>query len=144
MHYEYFNLDKIDSIDTKYWGKHTWIFLNSIALTYNVNNKDEYVKFLNQLQYVLPCNKCRDHFKKNLLTLTDNDLKNKESLLNWLMKVRNTIYVEQKRPIITKEDTIKEIFDNSKDTTNIKNYYIVFLIGFVILVILLYIILYKN
>jgi len=27
------NIDSINSIDSKYWGKHTWIFLNSIALT---------------------------------------------------------------------------------------------------------------
>ena len=32
MVYKYYD---IESIDSKYWGKHTWIFLNSIALTYD-------------------------------------------------------------------------------------------------------------
>jgi hypothetical protein len=161
MLYEYYNtnseksidsvnlpdpINSIDSIDSKYWGKHTWIFLNSIALTYDVINKEEYLKFLNQLQYILPCTKCRDHFKKNLLTLTDNDLKNRQSLLNWLIKVRNSIYTEQNRPIIiTKTDTLKEIFNNYNDTDNNYNYYSnILLLVFLVIIIILLFILYKN
>jgi hypothetical protein len=140
---EYYNLelinptdsiDSIDSIDTKFWGKNAWIFLNSIALTYDNKNKDEYVKFLNQLQYVLPCLKCREHFKNNLLSLTDNDMENKETFLNWLLKVRNSIYIEQHRPLKTKNESIAEIFNKGYN-----NYYnIIFLSISVIIIIFIY------
>ena len=132
------NIDSIDSIDSKYWGKHTWIFLNSIALTYNNKYKTDYINFLNQLQNILPCNKCREHFKKNLLTLKNSDLINKETFLNWLIGVRNSIYIEQKRPLITKKDTILEIF-YSDNTQNNKYYYIIFLIIIMIIIIIIFV-----
>ena len=136
------NIDSIDSIDSKYWGKHTWIFLNSIALTYNNKYKNDYVNFLKQLQNVLPCNKCREHFKKNLLTLTNSDLINKETFLNWLIGVRNSIYIEQKRPIITKKDTILEIFNSNRKYNN-KYYYIISL-SVVLVIIIIFFLYLKN
>ena len=133
MVYKYYD---IESIDSKYWGKHTWIFLNSIALTYDKKNKEEYIKFLIQLQYVLPCKKCREHFKKKLLLLKDSDLENKDTFLDWLLMVRNSIYTDQHRPIITKEDSINEIFNNNN--LNYKLYNIIYLVIFAIIFILLF------
>ena len=132
MVYEYYNME---SIDSKYWGKHTWIFLNSIALTYDNKNKQEYIKFLNQLQYVLPCKKCNEHFRQKLLLLKDSDMENKDTFLNWLIMVRNSIYTDQQRPLITKEDSINEIFNNCN---NNKIYNIIYLVIFIIFFILLF------
>ena len=141
MVYDYYDGDNLNSINGKYWGQSGWIFLNSIALTYD-GNKEEYFKFFNQLQYILPCKICREHYKKNILTLNNDVLQNKDTLLNWLIGIRNSIYVEQKRPLITKEETINEIFGNYN-----YNYFkyckIFFLIILVIFVILFFIYL-KN
>jgi hypothetical protein len=140
MVYEYYDGDNFDSINSKYWGKHGWIFLNSIALTYDGSNKEEYLKFFNQLQYVLPCKKCREHYKKNILTLNNSVLQNKDTLLKWLIDIRNSINIENNRPLITKEETINEIYI---DYNYIKYYKIIFLILLVIFIILLFIYL-KN
>ena len=133
MVYKYYD---VESIDSKYWGRHTWIFLNSIALTYDKKNKDEYIKFLTQLQYVLPCKKCKEHFKQKLLLLKDSDLENKDTFFDWLLMVRNSIYTDQQRPIITKEDSINEIFNNNN--FNYKLYNIIYLVIIAIIFILLF------
>jgi hypothetical protein len=99
----------INSIDPMYWGKCGWIFLNSIALTYRPEHKDKYKLFIEQLQYILPCRTCGDNLKRNLPELNDA-LESKEKFLIWLLKIRNEIYVEQKRPTKTLIDNYNEIF----------------------------------
>ena len=136
MIYEYYDDgNNYESINSKYWGKHGWIFLNSIALTYNGNNKEAYLKFFNQLQYILPCEICREHYKKNILTLNNSVLQNKDTLLQWLIDMRNSINIENNRPLITKEETINEIFGKYE---YIKYYKIIFLIVIIVCIILLY------
>lgn len=99
----------IKSIDPIYWGKCGWIFLNSIALTYKPEHKDKYKLFIEQLPYILPCRTCGSNLTTNIHEL-DNALESKESFLNWLLKIRNDIYVEQDRPTKTLKDNIGEIF----------------------------------
>lgn len=99
----------IKSIDPKYWGKCGWIFLNSIALTYKPEYKDKYKLFIEQLPYILPCRTCGANLFKNLSEI-DKALETKENFLNWLLKIRNDIYIEQDRPIKTIKDNLNEIF----------------------------------
>jgi hypothetical protein len=99
----------IKSIDPEYWGKCGWIFLNSIALTYKPELKDKYKLFIEQLPYILPCKTCGANLFKNMSEL-DNALETKENFLNWLLKIRNEIYIEQGRPTKTLKDNLNEIF----------------------------------
>lgn len=134
-------LDKynnISSIDPKYWGKCGWIFLNSIALTYKKELKDNYKQFFLMLPYVLPCEKCGFNLKKNLGTL-DDALENKESLLNWLLFIRNEIYIEQNRKTKTITENINEIY-----IKNETNYYLLIFIGILLILITIYFIYKKN
>lgn len=130
-------INNINSIDSKYWGKHAWIFINSIAITYDGKNKDDYIKFFTNLTEILPCNKCREHFKKNLLTLKDSDLVDKYTLLKWLINVRNSIYLEQKRPTVDMEYTVNEIFFNK----NRNSYSDILIFVIIVLVIIIFILL---
>jgi hypothetical protein len=99
----------IDSINPLYWGKCGWKFLNSIALTYKPEFKENYKLFFSQLQYILPCRECGLDIK-NSMYLLDDALKNKESLLLWLLNIRNNIYIKQNRPTKTLTDTFNEIY----------------------------------
>lgn len=102
---------EIKSIDPEYWGKSGWIFLNSIALTYEPIYKENYRQFILQLPYILPCKTCGENLKKNMSTL-DNALQSKKNLIQWLINVRNDIYddnhMEWKRKNF--KQTINEIF----------------------------------
>lgn len=99
----------IKSIDPAYWGKCGWIFINSIALTYKPEYKNNYKLFIQQLPYILPCRTCGVNLIKNMNKL-DDALESKELLLEWLLKIRNDIYIEQNRSTKTLKDNINEIF----------------------------------
>jgi hypothetical protein len=101
-------MDKLDinQINPKYWGNHAWIFLNSIGLTYNPENKKDYEEFYSLLGRLLPCSKCQEHVTANLDKLPDA-LDNKLSLLNWLLSLRNG--VDKSKPMGL-NDLYNEIF----------------------------------
>ena len=101
------NYLNINSIDPIYWGKSGWIFLNSIALTYKPEHKEQYKTFILQLPYILPCRTCGDNLTKNLHTL-DDALESKEKLIKWFIEIRNQIYKENLIPI---QKNMKETFD---------------------------------
>jgi hypothetical protein len=105
----------IDSINPKHWGRSGWNFLNSIALTYKPEYKENYKLFFSQLQYILPCYECGLDIKNSMHSL-DDALKSKESLLLWLLKIRNNIYIKQNRPTKTLIENFNEIYkvDNTK------------------------------
>ena len=102
------NYFEIKSIDPIYWGKHGWIFLNSIALTYNPLYKEQYKTFIEQLPSVLPCKSCGENLKNNMCNL-DYALNSKENFINWLINIRNEIYDDIGIP--QNKKNIKSTFD---------------------------------
>ena len=132
------NFLDIKSIDPSYWGKCGWIFLNSIALTYNPEYKDKYKIFIEQLPYILPCKTCGSNLTKNM-NLLDEALENKEKFIKWLIEVRNQIYDENMIPQYKK--TINETFDEIfyKNENNLYIY-----ISLLVLLLIILIIIYKS
>lgn len=130
------NFLDIKSIDPEYWGKSGWIFLNSIALTYKPEYKESYRQFILQLPIILPCNTCGENLRKNINTL-DDALKSKESLIRWLIKVRNGIYIDNNIPFRQKniKETFDEIFYSQSDNVNM--YWWIFF-SVLVLIMLLY------
>jgi hypothetical protein len=130
----------IKSIDPLYWGKCGWIFLNSIALTYNPEFKDKYKIFIEQLPHVLPCLSCGANLKKNMEQVQlDNALISKESFLLWLLKIRNDIYTEHNRPNKTLLDNINEIFAIKYFYTTENHIYIITCVLVILLILLMYV-----
>lgn len=132
------NFLNINSIDPIYWGKSGWIFLNSIALTYNPNFKEQYKLFIEQLPIVLPCKSCGENLKNNMSTI-DNALESKENFLLWLLKIRNDISSKYNKPVKTINQNINEIFSLH---SNINNQSILMII-LLFIVLFLLIILFK-
>jgi len=131
---------EIKSIDPEYWGKSGWIFLNSIALTYEPIHKEKYRQFILQLPYILPCKTCGENLKKNIPSL-DNALVSKENFILWLINVRNGIYEDNQQN--WKQKNFKETFDEIFYTqeTKVNMYWWMF---FSILVLIMLIYLLKN
>jgi hypothetical protein len=127
----------IKSIDPAYWGKCGWIFINSIALTYKPEFKDKYKLFIQQLPYILPCRTCGVNLTNNMDQLEDA-LESKESLLEWLLKIRNAIYIEQERPTKTLKDNINEIFSVKYSYTSELHTLIITILSVIILLILIF------
>lgn len=126
----------IKSIDPEYWGKSGWIFINSVALTYKPEQKEAYKQFILQLPIILPCKTCGENLRKNLSTL-DDALLSKESLINWFISVRNSIYKDNNTP--WKQKNIKETFDEIfySHNNNVNMYWWIFF-SVLVLIMLLY------
>lgn len=127
---------EIKSIEPEYWGKSGWIFLNSIGLTYEPAYKENYRQFILQLPYILPCKTCGENLKKNIPTL-DDALLSKENLINWLINVRNDIYIDNHQD--WKQKNFKKTFDEIFHTNETKvNMYWWIFFSVLVLIILIY------
>lgn len=133
------NYLNIKSIDPIYWGKSGWIFLNSIAITYDPKYKENYKIFIKQLPYILPCKTCGENLLKNLHDI-DHALESKQNFLIWLLNVRNEISRDHRRPIRTIEENMNEIFSINN------NYLLAWSSTIIVMIIVLFILLYllKN
>ena len=134
------NFLEIKSIDPEYWGKSGWIFLNSIALTYEPINKEHYRQFILQLPYILPCKTCGENLKKNMDNL-DEALESKENLILWFINLRNEIYISNHTEWKQKNfnSTFDEIFFSY--STKVNMYWWIF---FCVLVLIMLIYLLKT
>jgi hypothetical protein len=81
-------------IDPKLWGPPAWQFLYYLVESYPINpskdDKEKIVTFIVALANVLPCEKCRKNFKKDLVAspLTDNILSSQSKFKKWIDDVR--------------------------------------------------------
>jgi hypothetical protein len=84
---------------TRIWGPSAWFFLHIITFNYPVTPTDEdkqnYYNFFYNLQYVLPCGKCRINYKNNIYEddtkLTLDVFNNRDSVKMWLYKLHNKV-----------------------------------------------------
>ena len=99
------------------WGPHAWIFLHSVTFDYPDNPtpdiKKKYKGFFESLQGILPCEKCRNHYKNNLKKqpLTDTILKSRKNLIEWLIDIHNTINKKNGKATLSYKQVIKKYLD---------------------------------
>jgi hypothetical protein len=85
-------------MNSKIWGPSFWFIIHSVAINFPDNpSEDEKRKheiFFTSLQYVLPCEKCREHYKKNL---RQHDLRkaleSKKGIFDWSVRMHNEVNV---------------------------------------------------
>jgi hypothetical protein len=111
-------------MDPVIWGPHAWIFLHSITYNYpdnpTTNEINNNYDFFTALQDILPCNKCRYHYKKNLekFPLTSEVLSSKQNLIKWLFKIHNNINKMNGKPEITFSE-MNNIYNNLYSQKNV-------------------------
>ena len=87
---------------TTQWGPSGWFFLHNISFGFPIENskinkelKQRYYAFFYNLQFVLPCKKCRDNYAKNINekdTKLDLSVFNtRESFKKWLFNLHNKV-----------------------------------------------------
>ena len=108
------------NISPKIWGPHFWYMMRCIASTYpnnpTIDNMTHAKIFYNELQYLLPCKKCRtsltQHYEKYPI---DEWLVNNTKLSEWV----ELIYMETTNSI-SKENNNKNTKKNTKKNKNTK------------------------
>jgi hypothetical protein len=99
------------------WGPHAWIFLHSVTFDYPDNPstkvKEQYKSFFDSLQYVLPCEMCRNHYKENLrrFPVTNNVLKSRKNLIEWLIDIHNNVNQTNHKPKLKYQEVVKKYLD---------------------------------
>lgn len=123
------------------WGNHAWILLHSITLDYpenpTNNDKTNILNFINSLQYVLPCEKCRVHFQNHLKNnnLTNDILSSKKKFINWMIDIHNQVNKSTGKKILSHDEALNKILDlYNNDKSIYSGYYII--LCFIIIVFL--------
>jgi hypothetical protein len=86
-----------DGMLTSVWGPSTWHLLHTASFNYPVNptceEKRHYRDFVLNLQYVLPCGKCRKNLKKNFqkLPLLWKNMESRHSFSLYIYKLHELI-----------------------------------------------------
>ena len=81
-------------MDPKLWGPHLWYFLHTVSFRFPAKptwtDKKEMTEFLVALQYILPCEHCRFHYKNYLLDYPPV-LDNQTQFMMWMVQLHNNI-----------------------------------------------------
>lgn len=137
------------SLNPKIWGKHSWIFLHSVTLSYPNNptprDKINIKKFFTNIGNVLPCHNCRKNYEEHLkdLPLNNKCLESKESLVKWLLHFHNKVNESTGKQLITYDELINKY--SKMYNNNTKNYTFIFITIFSLIVLIsIYIFLQKR
>lgn len=102
------------------WGPPTWFFLHTLAFNYPENpsekNKEDYQEFFESFTEVLPCEKCKKHFTKNMKDYPIQ-LESREELSNWLIFMHNEVNELNNKPLWNYD----QVFEKYNDIYNPKN-----------------------
>ena len=95
-------------MDNKIWGPYFWFTLHTITLGYSDNptyqDKRRYNDFFSSVQYILPCEKCREHYRTHLNNFPISiSLDNKESLVQWLFNLHNQVNISLNKEAMSYE-----------------------------------------
>jgi len=89
--------DSNDGMLTTVWGPGIWHYLHTMSFNYPVNptcdDKHHYRDFILNLQYVLPCGKCRKNLKRNLkkLPLKWSDMASRTTFSKYVYQLHETV-----------------------------------------------------
>ena len=129
-------------MNSNIWGPSAWLFLHSIAYNYPDNpsyeDKINYGNFFNHIQYILPCNKCKEGYTKLLIeSPIEFHLNNKNDLIKWVIDIHNSVNTKLNKSIRNYDDMIQFIM-NGVEKNNNDYIYLIIIFALIILIIFLY------
>ena len=103
------------SSDPSLWGKHFWRTLEVIACTLTPEKQDHVIHMIHSLQYLLPCEVCKGHFKEYLREHpVEKHARSPLDLLRWIHDLQCVIRTRQHRESLSFDeylDQVVECFD---------------------------------
>lgn len=123
------------------WGPHAWMFLHTITLNYPENpsyqDKQTHRLFFESLQDVIPCPKCKQHYKQNLIDYPIQ-LNSKKELISWLINIHNQVNLKNNKRKYSYEE-VNHIYNDLYNSVNYTNIYL-----FITLLICIFIYVYNK
>ena len=95
-------------MDPTVWGPHLWHFMHTISFNYHPSNKEFYYIFFTNLSNVIPCDKCKTHYKEFLKNNNiRNSLSSRDKLIQWVIDCHNNVNKKNKKKIWSKDEVIE-------------------------------------
>ena len=116
--------DSDNGMQVSVWGPCIWTFLHTVSFNYKLHptseEKKQYRDFILSLQYILPCNKCRENLKENFKKhpLKESDLENRETFSRYIYNLHEIVNkMLKKKSNLTYED-VRDRFENFRARCN--------------------------
>ena len=97
------------------WGKQGWHFIHYVALNYpyepTEKDKETYMSFLNNIEHILPCPICGQHFRENMDKHPPN-LNSKMEFFNWTVDMHNFVNEANGKKKLSYEQALDELTKN--------------------------------
>jgi hypothetical protein len=134
------------NISTSKWGKNLWFFIHYMSLSFpnepTLKEKTAFRNFIISLEYILPCEICRKHYKENIKnTDLDKVLLNKRNFCKFWINLHNKINKMNSKKEIPFKQAYKLYKEDEKHIKRKKRkkYFIILCI-----IIIIYVIYYKK
>jgi hypothetical protein len=107
-----------DGMLTTIWGPGMWHYLHTMSFNYPVSpskeDKKHYYDFIINLQYVLPCGKCRKNLKKNFkkLPLTSSSMESRETFSRYIYDLHEVINTMLKKNSGLSYEDVRERYEH--------------------------------
>lgn len=98
------------------WGPHFWFVLHLISFHYpdppNTFDRESYKAFFHSVKEILPCAKCRKHYKTYLSQYPiEPNLDRRIDLIRWVIQIHNFVNVQLGKPVLT-DNEVFHIYSN--------------------------------
>ena len=130
-------------MDPKIWGPKLWFVMHTIALNYPDNptyqDKRNHEDFFNMLSHMIPCEKCRIHYRQNLDKYPIiQHLDNSDKLFRYTILIHNEVNEMLNKPKLSYEEVVKFYKNSYNQGSRVESFINTkTLIGFLIVIVLI-------
>jgi len=124
------------------WGPPAWTFLHTVTYNYPENptedDKRNFYNFFMSLQHVLPCEKCKEHYKQNIQKYDlNNSLGSRQELVKWLIDLHNDVNRDNGKPVWSYSDVFNK-YQRMYQSDSLINKMIIFMIICIVLILIFF------
>lgn len=99
-------------MDPKVWGPKLWFVIHTIALNFPENpsyeQKRTHEDFFNSLVYLIPCDKCRVHYRQHINNNpVVNHLKDSDTLFRYTIELHNEVNKSLNKRVYSYDEVVK-------------------------------------
>lgn len=103
------------------WGPLLWELIHTISLSFTLQNKGHYITFFNSIVNIIPCNRCKQHYKEYLKRNSiQNATSSYKNIVEWVNKLHNRINKQNNKKVYTFQETKNKFFNNDNIIINNK------------------------